>query len=543
VEFLMMHTSHEELVAALSPQILSRDNGVALDYIIYTDSRQSFDQGLFWPLKGEKFDGHSFLSSVVRDSKARAIITQYSLEELSLSSLLPCDLVVYKVKDTLEALQKLSRYRAKVLRDQGVKIVGITGSSGKTTCKEFTNQIGQACGLKIHSNKGSFNNHFGVPFNILSAPPGIDVLLCEMGMNHGGELTDLSDLAQPSIVCCTMVGTAHIEHFGSVDKIAEAKEEIYKANPTALGIFNQANSWTRGMAQRWQGPQITFEEIQDFSESADPSKEAHLSKKVHVSMRADVTKEGFLKISGWIQDIPGEVILSLFGRHHVVNIMAASAIQLSLGVSPEKIWKALHHLKTPWGRTQILSTEIGATLLFDAYNANPESMTALFQIVKEYPLKGRRVWALLGEMKELGDQSPHLHYNLGLQVGSLGLDSIVFVGKFGNNFEQGYRESYQKKGCQEYKQQNKIQNNQSNNNQSNNNQSNSNQGNNNQNNKETFFQEEPQIKIFDSYEESLGRELGSMLKSQDFLIIKGSRGVQLERFVPFFKPLSFESKI
>ncbi len=149
-----------------------------------------------------------------------------------------------KVPDTLLALQRLGTWAR---REAKAIVLGITGSNGKTTTKEFSAAlIGTV--KDVHYNKGSFNNHWGVPFTLLHLPPTKDVAIVEMGMNHAGELTELVRIAEPDVVVCTMVGRAHMEFFGNIEKVAEAKEEIYEAaKPETVRIYNLDNPQTHNM--------------------------------------------------------------------------------------------------------------------------------------------------------------------------------------------------------------------------------------------------------------------------------------------------------
>lgn len=476
-----MQVTHNQIVEALNPRV----RGIpGAQYLVYSDSRQTVDQGLFWALQGEQFDGHDYILQAIK-AGARGVVTHKPLDITQ--ELLDKGVTIYEVQDTLLALQNLARHKAQSLATKGARIIGITGSNGKTTCKEFTFQIAHSVGYKTHSNKGSFNNHFGVPFNILSASPDTRVLICEMGMNHAGEISTLVKIAEPDIVCCTMVGTAHIEHFGTIDKIAEAKSEIYQPKAGRIGVFNLSNPWTAQMAASWEGPRLSFCDLNIGNLTQYSS---------DVTLGSQVTPDGFLEVSGDIQGVTGSVRLAVFGPHHVTNIMAAAAINLALGATPQQIWDSFCLLKTPWGRTQLLQTQSGATLLFDAYNANPESMKALLKSVQDYPISGRR-WALFGEMKELGNQSDTLHFELGSLAATSGLAKVVFVGQYLKSFEAGFLSSG---GLLE------------------------------------------NLIISDSYNESLAITLGSMLEPKDFLVIKGSRGMKLERFVPYFNPIHFEGK-
>ena len=202
-----------------------------------TDTRADLTDHIFFALVGDQFDAHDFLDQAVQKGAACLVVHR---DTPVLTRLAPWVTIV-KVKDTLKALQELANY---CRLNSSATIVGITGSNGKTTSKEFTATLLSQY-MKIHFSKGSFNNHWGVPLTLLSEPEDSEVTIVEMGMNHYGELTSLSRIEVPDIVVCTTVGRAHIEHFGSISNIAKAKEEIYFAAPhKAVRIYNLDNPET-----------------------------------------------------------------------------------------------------------------------------------------------------------------------------------------------------------------------------------------------------------------------------------------------------------
>lgn len=207
---------------------------------IGTDTRKNLTGQIFIALKGDSFDAHDYLDKAVQAGAAALLV--HSLPEKFES--LKSQTSIILVNDTLKALQDFSHHYRKSLK---TKIIGITGSNGKTTTKEFTAQIlGQY--KKTHYSQGSFNNHWGVPMTLLSIPQDADFAVVEMGMNHAGEITQLVHIAEPDIVVCTMVGTAHIEFFGTQANIAKAKSEIYlDSKPETIRIFNQDQDLTFDM--------------------------------------------------------------------------------------------------------------------------------------------------------------------------------------------------------------------------------------------------------------------------------------------------------
>ncbi|MCS6838878.1 MAG: UDP-N-acetylmuramoyl-tripeptide--D-alanyl-D-alanine ligase [Bdellovibrionaceae bacterium] len=403
-------------------------------WTISTDSRKIAPGQVFWALPGERFDGHDYIFSALQRG-ASAVVTARPVVESWLNQFPQVTWVF--VGDTLKALQELARLRVEALKkDQKTKVLGITGSNGKTTCKEFTYQLARRVFPQhvVHGNQGSFNNHFGVPFNILSAPPDVKILICELGMNHAGEITALSQIAQPDLVVCTMVGTAHIENFGSQEGIAKAKEEIYVSNPNALAVFNLSNSWTLKMAQK----DLMTQRLQRifFVHKRNPPLEGW-DREVHLEMDAQVNSQGFLEVWGHIDRYEGRVELPLLGEHQVINIMAASAFHLGLGASPKDLWASLKELSAPWGRNQLVRSARGCTILFDGYNANPESMMALRKTLQSF-FGNRPKVGVLGDMKELGDFGFKAHYELGMSFADLNARKIFFVGQYGAEFSQGF---------------------------------------------------------------------------------------------------------
>ena len=440
-----------------------------------TDTRKDLSGQVFWALLGETFDAHQFLAKAL-DQGAAALLVQTTPPPEILERA-----TVIQVPDTLRALQDFANF---IRRETRMRVVGLTGSNGKTTSKEFCQQvIGSA--LRVHSNKGSFNNHFGLPFNLLATPAGSEVVLAEMGMNHAGEITRLCEIAEPDVVVCTMVGRGHIEHFGTIEKIAQAKEEIYLAAPdSAIRIYNLDNEWTRKMHSR-ASEFKSAKRIQTFSATAKTDVRLQLKS---MSMRS-------LRIDGEIGGVPGEVEVPVFGAHNLTNLQVAASVALALGLTPEQIWRALPLCRTSWGRNQFLETKSGSEILFDAYNANPDSMKALLENVQILTTNGKKI-GVFGEMLELGEASEPEHRELGQQVARAGLDVVYFYGPHASAFEAGMRDGGFSK---------------------------------------LSF-------ISNTYEESVASKLAGMLQKEDLVLVKGSRGMKMERFVRLCEPVGFEEK-
>lgn len=408
-----------DILALTSGRLLSR---VAEQFDgIGTDTRQPLNQQLFIALKGDSYDAHDFLNSAVR-SGAAGLLVHRDTDDWSLFK---DKITVILVPDTLIALQQLAKFHR---QQWGKKLVAITGSNGKTTTKEFTAQILSPY-KNVHYSKGSYNNHWGLPFTLLGLEPQHDLAICEMGMNHAGEITCLVELAQPDIVGVTMVGRAHLEGLGSLDAIAKAKSEIYfteLADRKPFGLFNLDNPWTLAMKKRWGETHcLTFS---DQYTDCD----------VHFQLLS--MSLNHLELKGTIQGMRGHARVPVFGKQNLTNLMFAATAALACGLSPEQIWSALPRCQTTWGRNQLLTIPTGGHILFDGYNANPDSQKALIENLQVLTLDGPLI-GVFGEMRELGTHSDQLHEELGQLVSSAPFDQVVFIGQFGSAFERGFLQS------------------------------------------------------------------------------------------------------
>ncbi len=470
---MMNYFNLKFLTEATQGQVLSQKQTEFNGY--GTDTRKDLTGKIFFALRGESFDAHNFLDKAVAQGAGVLVVDQSPETLKTLSS----QVSIVKVKDTLKALQDFAHhYRLKM----PAKIVGITGSNGKTSCKEFAAAILNPY-LKVHYSQGSFNNHWGVPMTLLELRAEHEVALVEMGMNHAGEITELVHIASPDIVMVNMVGRAHIEYFGTIDKIAEAKEEIYaSAGTQATRIFNLDNPWTYKMYQKYSQKNsqiITFSEKQE----AD------------VCFKFTGMSLHSLKISGSIKGVKGEVQVPVFGKQNITNLMAASSAALACGLKPEQIWQSLPQCRTNWGRNQWLKTKHNTHILFDAYNANPDSMSALLDNISALNVPGQK-YAVFAEMLELGNLAKELHEELGRKVAQAQFAKVWFYGPHSADFERGF----------------------------------------------ISLNDQKKLLVSNTYEESLASQMASMLKAEDIVLVKGSRGMKLERFVEQCEPIDFSKK-
>lgn len=462
------------IVKATSGQLLSSPHSQFSGYS--TDNRDpNIKDHLFIPLVGDVHDAHQYVSSAITAGATGVIVHQWLAEWDSYK-----DKVSFiQVEDTLKALQDLARQWRQSF--QG-KVLALTGSNGKTTTKDFLFQILQNFG-SVHSSQGSFNNHWGVPFTLLDTDPSQDFCVVEMGMNHAGEIVQLMKIADPDLVTVTNVGRAHMGNFANgIEGVAAAKEEIYEnAKATAQLVFNIDNNWTREMYQKYMDrPSYTYS-TKNFS--AD------------VYFKVRKKSEKGLEVEGQIGGVLGKTQLQFWGDHNIENLAAAVAMAYIAGCRPEKIWPVLSNCHCGWGRNQWLDTSQGVRILFDGYNANPDSFQQLLTNVQ--PLfDSHKLVAVFGEMLELGENSEHQHYELGKAASALHWQQCIFIGPSGPAFARGWQAGGGSKN----------------------------------------------LVILNTYKESLDLDLSSMVDSQSLVIVKGSRGGALERIVERFEPINFASK-
>ena len=367
---------------------------------ICTDSRRLKRGDLFVALRGDIFDGHKFLAEAAKLGAVGAIVEVWP-------SGLPADFAIIEVLDTLKALQELSRhYRASL----PVRVIGITGSNGKTSTKDFTAAV---LGRKFKTAKtsGNLNNHIGVPLTLLSLSGEHQIAVVEMGMNHPGEIAPLAALARPDAAIVTNVGTAHIEYMGSREAIAQEKGELAASVHEKGTVFLCADD--------------------DFS----PAISARCSARVVTAgiSTGDVRATDLQPISSGIKfriHATGrclEAELPVPGEHMVRNALLACAAGLEFGVSLDECVAGLREPGLSKGRLQQKQIA-GLTVLDDTYNGNPDSMIAGLATLAQLPGEGRRI-AVLGRMGELGSESEPGHRRVGVAAGALGLACVITVGE------------------------------------------------------------------------------------------------------------------
>src|SRR5213594_1243510 len=395
----MNPTPLEQIAKFAGAEIFSGDSKVFIDKIS-TDSRAVKRGELFVALRGENFDGHNFVELAAKAGAAGAIV------DSNWEGKVPENFALIPVKDTLQAYQKLA---ANYRNSLSLKVVAITGSNGKTSTKDFTAAV---LGRRFHVTKteGNFNNHVGFPRTMLEATSQDKVAVWEIGMNHPGEVAALAQLAAPDVAIITNIGVAHIEFMGSREKIAEEKGALAEAvGANGRVILNADDSFTKTIAARARGKVILAGITAGMIRADEISQSG--------------TGTDFTILEGAHRC---RAQLPVPGLHMVQNALLAVAAGRVFGVSLEDCAAGLTAAPLTKARLQIKQIG-GVEFIDDSYNANPDSMKAALRTLAELPADGKRI-AVLGEMRELGDELERGHREVGETAATLKIDQLIAIG-------------------------------------------------------------------------------------------------------------------
>ncbi|MBM4319616.1 MAG: UDP-N-acetylmuramoyl-tripeptide--D-alanyl-D-alanine ligase [Deltaproteobacteria bacterium] len=391
---------------------------------VCTDTREIEPGDLFVALKGERFDGHAFLAQALARGAAGLLVAGAAVPSLPTLETGPdASVPVIAVDEPRLALGRLALWHRSRFQ---VQLVGITGSNGKTSTKELLAEALAEFGPTLRT-RGNFNNELGLPMTLLGLNEGHCYAALEMGMNHPGEIAYLASLALPCVGLVTNIAAAHTAGVGDVEGVAAAKGELYAAlPPDGIAVVNLddhrvvAQAATRTTARR-----VTF--------GRAPGADVHIVEAVPGGGRPGRGggSQGVLEVDG--SRLP--VQLKLVGAHNVVNAAAALAACLGLGLDCEQALSAME-LVPPSPHRMVLVRVQGRQVLDDCYNANPASMLAaldtLEQLVRQAGAaqgSAVRCFAVLGEMLELGELEEQLHRQVGRRAAELGLELLVTVGE------------------------------------------------------------------------------------------------------------------
>ena len=359
-------------------------DAIALGYSI--DSRTVQPGQLFFAVKGEHLDGHDFVAQALAKNAVAAVVRKDQLARFGEKNRL------IAVDDTLAALQTLS---TAVRRLWAKPLIGITGSTGKTTTKEAIAHV-LSRRFRVLKSEGNFNNHFGLPLMLLKLEPEHDIAVIEVGMSHAGEIAALAAIAKPEVGVVTNVAPVHLEFFNSIADIARAKYELVQSLPPGgTAILNVDDEYVSQFGRDFHGKVVSF----GINRPADIAAENIESRGVFGS-RFDVVVNGHRETA----------VLQLVGLHNIYNALAAVAVALERGLTPSEAVGALASLAPADKRGQVVQVA-NITVINDCYNSNPKALDAMVDTLASTSATRRIVVA--GEMLELGPQAAELHRGSG----------------------------------------------------------------------------------------------------------------------------------
>ncbi len=374
-----------------------------------TDTRTIDGGEAFLALTGPNHDAHDYIPEAVTQNCSVIIGHRPSAVDTT-----PDDVCYIKVQDTLDALTKLAAWHRKRLDGM---VFAITGSCGKSTVKEIAGAILKEKGYCSVAEK-SFNNKIGVSLSLLSANQNDKYIVLELGANHHGEIDQLASIAQPDVSCITCIGECHLEGFGSIEGVKEAKAELIPhTNPQGLLVLNADDPRCCDLKERFAGDVCTF----GFSETAD-----FRPVPIKTGQKGQLCRIGDLVFN-----------LALPGKHNLLNAAAAYAMAQRAGASEHDAFTALANVKAPKLRYEKRHVA-GIDFILDCYNSNPTAMRAVAGAFGDQETSGSRIM-LCGDMLELGESTDTHHVNTGRMLAESKIDILIAVGTHAHKFVEGWK--------------------------------------------------------------------------------------------------------
>ncbi|WP_153126758.1 UDP-N-acetylmuramoyl-tripeptide--D-alanyl-D-alanine ligase [Peribacillus tepidiphilus] len=402
----MIKRSLQEIASMMNGQ-LNKEYDIEIRGVSI-DSRKIEEGNLFIPFKGEHVDGHQYVKSAI-EKGAGASLWQKDVPNP------PEDIPLIFVEDPLKALQALAK---NYLMQLSVKVVGITGSNGKTTTKDMVAAL-LSTQYRVHKTSGNYNNHIGLPLTILTMSEDTEVAVLEMGMSGRGEIELLSKLAEPDLAIITNIGEAHLLDLGSREGIAEAKLEIMSGlKEDGVLIYHGDEPLLKERVEGHSIRNLTF----------------GLGHQNTVYAEYIKTRE---KDTLFKTNLYGtEFVLPVLGAHNVQNAMAAILAARELGITPENIKAGLSSVQLTNMRMEMKKGKRGEIIINDAYNASPTSMKAAIDLVTELTGFNRKI-LVLGDMLELGPKEEEFHLKIGAMIKPGSVDQLFTYGRLGKKIAEG----------------------------------------------------------------------------------------------------------
>ena len=448
---IIMEMTFKEMLNAIDGEVIVQKEEANFNKLCI-DTRKVEKDNVFLAIKGANFNGNDFAIKALESGASVAIIDEVKFDEQDAQG----KGTIIKVKNTREALLNLAKfYREKL----GLKVVGVTGSTGKTSTKDLIAAL-LSDKYKVFKTKGNFNNDIGLPLMILELTSDYDVAVLEMGMSSLGEIELLASVARPDIGVITNIGLSHIENLKTQENILKAKMEIST-------FFNKENVLIVNGEDKL---------LQNISSNVFKVKKIGYNHEYDVYASNIILREEETEFLAHAFGEEAVFNLPMAGKHNVLNTMLAIEVAEGLNVSFKQMVKGLENLEATSMRLQVVKKQ-GLTIINDCYNASPDSMKSSLDVLSAYK-NGRRV-AILGDMYELGDESEKAHYEVGKYAKDK-VDTLIVIGGYIKNFKDGF--------------------------------------------------DSDNIIMYNTKEECI-KELENIVKLDDVVLIKASRGVKLEDVV------------
>ena len=410
----MITLRFDQLVNMTGGTLLNAECGGRLFTGVSIDSRTIMPGELFIAIRGEQHDGHNYIDQVVARGAAGIVSERRGIS----LGYLPANLAVVEVADSHRAMLRLA---AEYLRTVKARRIGITGSNGKTTTKEFTYQLLSTMQDEVYRSPGNYNNLFGIPLALLAMPRSTQVAVLEIGISVPGEMAGLADIIRPAVIAITNISPTHLEFLGSVETVVREKLDLVRGASSEVPVIVNADDYLLVReTSRLRPDYLSFgiDNEADFRPNL---------------IRHDEENSTVVEIEGHSFCVP------LFGRHQVYNLLAAYAIVRTMGYSFDDVDTMSIRLSTSPMRGEMVKAR-GVTFVADCYNANPDSVKAGLESFAAYGRSARRI-VILGDMLELGQDAPEYHRDIGKQLALQSSDLAVLVGPLSRHTKEAAREA------------------------------------------------------------------------------------------------------
>ena len=413
----MLELNLQEIVKATKGALL-KEADVKEIKAVSTDTRKIEEGTMFIALKGENFNGNNYVLDAFNKGAKIAIVDEVKCDLNELKE----DVALIKVQNTGRALMDLAKfYREKL----GLKVVGITGSAGKTSTKDLVAAV-LSDKYKVFKTKGNFNNEIGLPLMILELDSTYDVAILEMGMRGLGQIKELAEIASPDLGIITNIGISHIE-------ILKTRENILKAKMEIATFFDKNNTLVVWGNDDFLGalPEAQYKIVK-----------TGVGENFEIGAKNIALEELSSKFTVYDGEKEEEFSLDMPGEHNISNLMLGIAIAKELGVSFEEMKRGLKNIEATSMRLELIKKD-GFAILNDCYNSSPVAVKSAIDVMKN--IEGKRRIAVLGTMRELGHKSEEAHMEIGKYAKENGIEKVLCFGDFSENIKEGYGE-----GCTVY---------------------------------------------------------------------------------------------